>query len=161
MCQHGFCVVSKCNERYGLDLYQLRYVNDFTINSGLKKTLDDLIEKFSTYSCAPKYSLSALISEYTTDVISLYLHFLECIRPSIEEMDLQLKCFVTQNPELLKHNKPGLSGTLLIKDSTSLHVVPAKESLLKTIDFYIKDVEKQLSLFKSAEAAVESVLGKI
>ena len=37
----------------------------------------------------------------------------------------------------------------------------AKESLLKTIDFYIKDVEKQLSLFKLAEAAVESALGKI
>ena len=68
---------------------------------------------------------------------------------------------MTQNPELLKHNNPGLSGALLIKDNTSLHIVPAKESLLKTIDFYIKDVEKQLSLFKLAEAAVESALGKI
>ena len=161
MCQHGFCVVSKCNERYGLDLYQLRYVKDFTVNGSFKETLDDLIEKFSMYSCAPKYSLSALISEYTTDVIGLYLHFLENIRPSIEELDLQLKCFMAQNPELLKHNNPGLSGALLIKDNTSLHIVPAKESLLKTIDFYIKDVEKQLSLFKLAEAAVESELAKI
>lgn len=37
MCQHGFCVVSQCNGRYGLDLYQLIFVKDFTVNGSFKK----------------------------------------------------------------------------------------------------------------------------
>ncbi len=161
MCQHGFCVVSQCNGRYGLDLYQLIFVKDFTVNGSFKKTLDDLVEKLSKYSCAPMYSLSALISEYTTDVLHLYLLFLGEIRPTIEELELQLKSFVTQNPESLNHKNHELLGYLLISDGMFLHAVPTKESLLKTIDYYIQDVKKQLALFEIAEADVKNEFVKV
>ena len=161
MCQHGFCVVSQCNERYGLDLYQLKNVKDFTVHGGFKNTIDELIGILAAYSCAPIYSLSALISEYTTDVIGLYLLFLRQVRPFIKEIDMQLKNCITQNPEVLKHNRNELLGYLLIKDDVSLHIISAKESLLKTIDFYIKDVENQLLLFESAEVDVMSAFDQV
>lgn len=161
MCQHGFCVVSQCTGKYGFDLYQLKNVKDFTVKGGFKDTLDDLIDRLSAYSCAPIYSLSALISEYTTDVIGLYLLFLRQAKPFIEEMDSQLKSIVMQNPELLEHKNPELLGCLLIEDDVLLHVIPAKESLHKTIDFYIKDAENQLLLFESAEADVKSAFVQV
>lgn len=161
MCQHGFCVVSQTNGRYGIDLYQLKFVKDFTVKGSFKDTVNDLIERLSTYSNAPIYSLSALMSEYTTDVLRLYLLFLGQIRPFIEEMDLQLKCFVSQNPELLKHKNHELMGYLLISEGVLLHAIPTEESLFKTIGYFIKDVENQLLLFEIAEADVKNAFVQV
>lgn len=137
--QHGYLPVSYQEGKYSFDIEQILDTPHFDINAQLKKDLDFFIKKMlEIKEESGKLSLVYTLSEFTVNVIDIYIQFLEYIENSISFLYNVIKNIIKAKPHIVCDYDASFNGLVFysIDDMGRLHGVNPNENPIDTLNLY-------------------------
>ena len=98
--QHGHLPVSKCEDWYGFDLYQIKDKPHYHHNAQVKQQIDNAVKEIiDIYKDVPKLSLVMTIAEYIPQLASVYKHFFDCVEDDLTHATAAFTTIVSKYPQ--------------------------------------------------------------